>query len=63
MEHIDCNTWIVMLRFTVVPLFGFEAFGVVSAGATSTYMFLTRLKLTVRLISLVTAWATGETDR
>ena len=46
MEHIDCNTWIVMLRFTVVPLFGFEAFGVVSAGATSTYMFLTRLKLT-----------------
>ena len=32
MEHIDCNTWIVMLRFTVVPLTGFEAFGVVSAG-------------------------------
>jgi hypothetical protein len=31
MEHIDCNTWIVMLRFTVVPLTGFEAFGVVSA--------------------------------
>ena len=30
-EHIDCNTWIVMLRFTVVPLTGFEAFGVVSA--------------------------------
>ena len=28
MEHIDCNTWIVMLRFTVVPLTGFEAFGV-----------------------------------
>jgi hypothetical protein len=33
------NTWIVMLRFTVVPLTGFEAFGVVSAGATSTYMY------------------------
>ena len=39
MEHIEYNSWIVMLRFTVVPLAGFEAFGVVSAGgATSTYM-------------------------
>jgi hypothetical protein len=33
MEHIDCNTWIVMLRFTVVPLTGFEAFGVVTLRA------------------------------
>ena len=38
MEHINYYSWIVMLRFTVVPLAGFEAFGVVSAGgATSTY--------------------------